>query len=238
MPGFTFDNKVSLGHVITVASLLATLAVAWQAMSSRVDAVEASDRRQDTRLEAYADPGYGWDVATIGYGHTSKAGPPQVMRGLRISAAEADSILRRDLATVEAVVRTLVKVPLSDNQFGALVSFVFNVGATAFAKSTLLRLLNKGDYAGAAGQFKRWNKSNGKVLKGLTRRRAAEAELFASASPVQPKDDLPGTPIPDEPTLPRTESPMGRIVGLIIAALVSLGMIIAAWLNWGGGNSP
>ena len=52
MPGFTFDNKVSLGHVITVASLLATIAVAWQAMSSRVDAVEASDKRQDSRLEA------------------------------------------------------------------------------------------------------------------------------------------------------------------------------------------
>lgn len=135
------------------------------------------------RLKAYADPGYGWDVATIGYGHTSAAGGLKVTPGLTITDAEAETILRRDLEVVEARVRSLVKMPITDNQFGALVSLAFNIGGRAFADSTLLRLLNAGDYAGAAGQFKRWNKSNKKVLKGLTRRRADEAALFQKTPP-------------------------------------------------------
>lgn len=130
------------------------------------------------RSEAYADPGYGWKVATIGYGHTNNAGPPVVLKGMTISEAEALRILENDLAGVEVQVREAVTVPLNDNQFGALVSFAFNCGAGALRKSTLLKKLNRGDYIGAADEFLKWNKSNKKVLAGLTKRREAERALF------------------------------------------------------------
>jgi GH24 family phage-related lysozyme (muramidase) len=78
-------------------------------------------------------------------------------------------------------VEALVETPLTDNQFGALVSFTFNLGRGNLAKSTLLRKLNGGDYDGAAIEFNKWNKAGGKVLAGLVARRAAEAELFQTA---------------------------------------------------------
>jgi lysozyme len=83
-----------------------------------------------------------------------------------------------DLRESEQAVDYLVKVPLTDNQRGALVSFVFNVGAGNFRASTLLKKLNIRDYDGAADEFPRWNKARGKVLIGLKRRRADEAKLF------------------------------------------------------------
>lgn len=136
------------------------------------------------RLEAYPDAGYGWDRATIGYGHTSQAGPPAVYRGMKITAAEADAILRADLKKFEGFVTSAVHVPLNQNQFDALVSFTFNLGPGNLRSSTLLRKLNSGDYAGAAAEFPKWNKSNGKVKPGLVKRRADEQALFRS--PVAP----------------------------------------------------
>ena len=122
------------------------------------------------RLEAYLCPAKVW---TIGYGHTKTAKP-----GMRITEGGAEALLRHDLEWVESTINKNVKVPLTQNQYDALASFIYNVGAGAFRKSTLLRLLNQGDYDGAAGQFQRWNKAGGKVLRGLTRRRQAEAEKF------------------------------------------------------------
>lgn len=177
------------------------------------------------RTNAYADAGYGWDRATIGYGHTSQAGPPKVSKGMKISEAEAELILRRDLEAVEKAVRSLVKVPLTDNQFGALVSFTFNVGNGAFKDSTLRRLLNAGDYSGAAAQFKRWNKSNGKVLKGLVRRREDEAALFRSEG------------VAETPPLPPADAPAAAkpgFVAVVIAALIALGGAIWAFFQNGG----
>ena len=138
------------------------------------------------RLEAYPDAGYGWDRATIGHGHTSQAGPPVVTRGMKITAADADAILRADLVKFEQAVTKAVNVPLTQPQFDALVSFTFNLGPGNLGKSTLLRKLNAGDYAGAAAEFPKWNKSNGKVLAGLTRRRADERALFLSSAPARP----------------------------------------------------
>jgi len=97
-----------------------------------------------------------------------------------ITAATAEGILQRDLERVAAQVEPLLKVPVTANQFGALVSFAFNCGVAALCSSTLLRLLNLGDYEGAAGQFERWNKGGGKILAGLVARRAAERALFLS----------------------------------------------------------
>src|SRR5688572_27999877 len=101
------------------------------------------------RLDAYPDPAHGWTVPTISYGHTSAAGAPKVYQGLRITTQQAGDILRRDLEAVERQVRSAVNVPLNENQFGALVSFTFNLGPGNLGKSTLLRRLNAGDYAGA-----------------------------------------------------------------------------------------
>ena len=130
------------------------------------------------RLKAYPDPGTGGDPWTIGYGHTALAGPPVVKRGMTVTAEQAEAILRADVEKFAVGVSKLIKVALNENQFGALVSFAFNVGLGNFAKSTLLKKLNAGDYAGAADQFPKWTKAAGKVLPGLVKRRAAERALF------------------------------------------------------------
>ena len=129
------------------------------------------------RSNWYLDPVGVW---TIGYGHTDSAGSPKysTSKGLKLTEAEATAILARDLARYEADVTRLVKVPLNENQFGALVSFTYNLGAGNLASSTLLRKLNAGDYTGAAGEFPKWVKAGGKTLNGLVRRRAAEQALF------------------------------------------------------------
>ena len=121
-------------------------------------------------LKAYRCPA---GVPTIGYGHTAG-----VAMGQTITQQQADDYLRRDVRQFERAVARLVTVPLTQGQFDALVSFAFNLGEGALAQSTLLRLLNAGDYAGAAAQFERWNKAGGRVLPGLVRRRAAERALF------------------------------------------------------------
>jgi len=135
-------------------------------------------RHEGVRLAAYRDAAGVW---TIGYGHTAAAGPPVPAAGLTITAAEADAILGRDLARFEAAVSRLVTVALSQSEFDALVSFAFNVGEGALGRSTLLRKLNAGDRAGAAAEFGRWNKAGGRVLAGLTRRRAEERAVFLGA---------------------------------------------------------
>jgi lysozyme len=129
------------------------------------------------RLNAYADVG---GTVTIGYGHTG----PDVRMGMVIDEAQADQWLRQDIAFAAQAVDRLVSVPLSAYQRDALISFVYNVGANAFAKSTLLRKLNAGDYAAVPAELARWNKAGGKVVEGLVNRRAAEAGLWAKGEPV------------------------------------------------------
>lgn len=122
------------------------------------------------RLEAYKCPAGIW---TIGYGHTKGVKDGQI-----ITQEQAEEFLREDLRIFEQAVESCVKVPLSQNQFDALVSFCYNCGSGALKTSTLLRLLNEGKYKDASEQFLRWNKAGGKVLAGLTRRREEERELF------------------------------------------------------------
>lgn len=122
------------------------------------------------RLEAYLDTG---GVPTIGYGHT---------RGVRIGDTitedQADRYLVDDLSDAERAVERYVAVPLNSNQFSALVSFTYNLGAGQLSESTLLRMLNDGYYQGASDQFKRWVYDDGVRLDGLVRRREAEQRLF------------------------------------------------------------
>lgn len=132
---------------------------------------QAIKTAEGLRLTAYKDGGGVW---TIGYGHTGA----DVREGLTISLPEAERILTHDLRVAEGHVNSAVQVKLTQNQFDALVSFVYNVGGGAFKTSTLLKLLNTGDYEGAANQLLRWNKDNGKTIQGLTNRRHEERELF------------------------------------------------------------
>ena len=127
------------------------------------------------RLEAYKCPAGIW---TIGYGHTSAAGAPEVKPGMVITKQEANDILIRDLVKYENAVDRLVKVPLTQNQFDALVSFTFNVGEGALAKSTLLKKLNAGNYDAVPAELMKWTKGGDKELPGLVRRRRAEAAMW------------------------------------------------------------
>uniref|UniRef100_UPI001B316D19 lysozyme n=1 Tax=Pantoea ananas TaxID=553 RepID=UPI001B316D19 len=97
-----------------------------------------------------------------------------------ITGEQADKYLREDLLVAELTINTNVKVKLTQNQFDALASFVFNLGSGNFVKSTLLKKLNAGDIAGAADEFGKWVNAGGKKLAGLVKRRAAEREVFIS----------------------------------------------------------
>ncbi|ENV08995.1 MULTISPECIES: lysozyme [Acinetobacter] len=130
---------------------------------------------EDLVLTAYDD---GVGVWTIGFGTTVFPNGVKVKRGDTCTKAQAMTFFQHDLQRFEAAVNSVVKVPVSQNQFDALVSLTYNIGETAFKKSTLLAKLNKGDFIGAADQFKVWNIGGGKVMKGLERRRAAERNLF------------------------------------------------------------
>lgn len=123
-------------------------------------------------LEKYRDAVGKW---TIGYGHLIL---PNENFPQALSKVEAEDLLRADLGTTERGIHRLVTVDLNQNQFDALVAFAFNVGLGNLQNSTLLRLLNQGQYQEAADQLPRWNKAGGKILAGLTRRRDAERALF------------------------------------------------------------
>jgi lysozyme len=126
------------------------------------------------RATAYICPA---GVVTVGYGTTRIKGNA-VQLGTTITTDEADVLLEEDLKKFEDAVNQNVRVEITQNQFDALVAFVYNVGAGNFKKSTLLKKINAEDFTVAADEFLKWNKAGGKVLKGLTRRRTAERELF------------------------------------------------------------
>ena len=122
------------------------------------------------KLTAYKDSVGVW---TIGYGHTRSA-----RQGMVITQAQADELLALDVATHASGVYKALQVKLEQHQFDAVVSLAFNVGVSAVRNSTLLKMINRGDVKPAAAQFDRWNKAGGKVLAGLTRRRAAERKMY------------------------------------------------------------
>jgi len=113
---------------------------------------------------------------TIGYGHVIKKGENFSL----VDKKTAENMLRKDVKTAERAVEDNVKVALTKNQYDALASFVYNIGANAFINSTLLRELNSGNYTSAANQFDRWVYAGGKISRGLANRRAEEKKLFLS----------------------------------------------------------
>ena len=122
------------------------------------------------RLKAYTDSVGVW---TIGWGHTGK----NVHPGMIITQAQADAILIHDLASCEALVSPLITITLSDEQMGAIIDFAYNLGVGDLAKSTLLKKIKSSDPT-ASDEFLRWNRAGGRILKGLSDRRAAEQALF------------------------------------------------------------
>lgn len=132
--------------------------------------LELIKKYEGCRLLAYKCPAGVW---TIGYGHTAG-----VKSGMAITKADAERLLLQDLKRFEEGVEALVKVPLTSNQFSALVSFAFNCGLAALRSSTLLKKLNAGDLNGAAREILRWDKVNKKPVEGLTKRRKEEQKLF------------------------------------------------------------
>lgn len=163
------------------------------------------------KLKAYRDVA---GVLTIGYGSTGM----HVKSGMVISEKQAETLLKKDLDRFEKAVDESVNVPLTDNQFGALVSFSFNVGVTAFKGSTLLKKLNAGDYDSVPVQLSRWNKAGGAVVQGLVNRRAAEAGLWAAGSFVS---SAPVQAVVSKPNILSSENV--AVAGTLISSIASVG---------------
>lgn len=125
-------------------------------------------------LQAYPDPATSGEPWTIGVGHTGGVKP-----GDTCTMEEAMQWLKEDVAEAEEVINRVVRVELSQDQFDALVSLVFNIGGGNFERSTLLKKINALNFDGASDEFPRWNRAAGRVLAGLTKRRLAESRLFS-----------------------------------------------------------
>ncbi len=159
--GFKLENSVSGSRVISV---------------NGYEIIKASEGFQST---AYLDTGGVW---TIGYGTIKYPNGMRVKKGDTCTKVQAEQWLKNDCQWVDACLDQYVKVPVNQNQFDALASFVYNVGETAFVKSTMLKLLNSTNYAGTAAQFDKWVYDNGKKIQGLVNRRMREKELFLEAA--------------------------------------------------------
>jgi len=179
--------------------------------------------RSDGKIQAYVCPAGHW---TIGWGTTKG-----VYRGQIITKEEADALFLADLEMFENAVNRLVKVDLTQNQFDALVSFVYNLGEGAFAKSTLLKRLNSGQFEEVPEQLMRWNKARVKgvlqPLRGLTRRRAAEAALFSV------NEDLGGDGV-ILPSLPEAKQPKPKVKSRKFWGTITAG--ITAVTSWATSN--
>ena len=138
-------------------------------------AIDLIKNFEGCRLSAYFCPAH---VPTIGYGHTSDVTDDDVANGLTITQDQADQFLADDLAHFADGVDRLIQFDATQNERGSLISFAYNLGLGSLQKSTLLRLANSDDLAGAADQFLAWCHADGRVMAGLVRRRAAERALF------------------------------------------------------------
>lgn len=140
-------------------------------MECKLRAIKILKELEGCKLQAYKDTG---GVMTIGYGHTGRDLPEQ------ITLEDACVILEDDLERIFMQILPSIKVKLNDNQMAACLSFAFNVGASAFKKSTLLTKINASDFKGALAEFPKWVYDNGTFVKGLQNRRHKEMELFSA----------------------------------------------------------
>lgn len=168
------------GHIYAMDNLLDAFGVPRESAGRKIGpkGIALVKEFEGCELTAYPDPGTGGDPWTIGWG-TTRIDGRAVRRGETITQARADALLEQDLAKyADDVAKALGDAPTTQNQFDALVSFHYNTGA--IGRATLTKLHKAGDFAAAKAEFARWNKSGGRVMAGLTRRRAAEAALYSS----------------------------------------------------------
>jgi lysozyme len=125
------------------------------------------------RLESYRCPANKWTISVGVCG-------PHVTEGMKITQAESDELFAATLRTFELAINKLITAPVSQNQFDAIISLVYNIGLGNFQRSTLLRLLNQGRHRDAVLEFTRWSFANGQQMPGLLRRRRAEMAMFVS----------------------------------------------------------
>jgi len=180
--------------------------------------IELIKEFEGLRLRAYLCPA---GVPTIGYGTTVYPTGRKVQMGEQITAEQAEEYLRSDLRAFERNAESMLRVSVNENQFAALVSFSYNVGSQALQRSTMLRFINDNRFADAAGEFARWNMAAGKPLAGLTRRRAAERELFLKPVAIQPLPDVGDFPPMQPVAAIHTDKPMAPIVAALLPSLIS-----------------
>lgn len=184
----------------------------------------------DGRFQAYLDKIASPPVWTLYAGLTKG-----IREGMIVTEAQGDAMVRKELNIYEDAIERLVTVPLTGNQFSALTCLVYNIGVGAFAKSTLLKVINQGRQDKVPEQWLRWNKAGGKTIKGLARRRTAELALFLEPDEIEavvPPDPMPQRVEPANPTATQViqKSPTAQvsILGLILTGIQQ------AW-NWGFG---
>jgi len=169
------------------------------------------------KLSSYRCPANVW---TIGYGHTSAAGVPEVKDGMKITQKQADDILFDDLVKYETAVYGMVKQPLTQHQFDVLVDFAYNAGVGALQKSTLLKKVNAAQFDDVPAELAKWTKGGGKVLPGLVRRCQARSAWWVSGEPHDEQEQR----VEPDPVPVRTmmESKQGN-AAIITAGLGGLG---------------
>jgi lysozyme len=168
-------GKMTDANLMLLGGLGALLLIAGIYMSSQ----SLIKKFEGLNLNAYQDVAGIW---TIGYGHKIVPTDPYYPYGQiqSITQQQADDLLKADTNAADNAIGQYVTVPLTKNQYDALESFIYNVGVTAFANSTLLAKLNGGDYQGAADEFTKWVHANGEVVPGLVARRQEEQQTFLS----------------------------------------------------------
>ncbi|TCB50944.1 lysozyme [Acinetobacter sp. ANC 4779] len=189
---FDFLRKISGGkltqkQVEAADKLIATacddlndmLGIAIDEMHISPSGIDLICNFEGLRLEAYDD---GVGIWTIGFGTTKYPDGVRVKKGDSCTLEQAKACMQSDLKAFEQTVNEAVRVPLTQNQFDALVSLTYNIGTTAFKNSTLVKRLNEENYKGAADQFEVWVNASGKRMQGLVNRRAVEKALFLKSS--------------------------------------------------------
>lgn len=175
-------NEFKVKNKLSQPNMIGKTTIEW--LSRKVTVINQAGldlikKYEGFRGSAYLDP---VKIPTIGYGATYYQNGRKVKMGDVITKKEAEKLLLDTVSNFATEVSALVTVPLSGNQFSALVSFAFNVGIGAFKTSTLLQLLNKGKYGLAANEFLRWDRAGNRVLAGLTKRRKEESDLFLDSN--------------------------------------------------------
>lgn len=155
------------------------------------------------KLTAYRCPA---GILTIGYGHTSAAGAPEVKEGMTITQEDANRILAADMVKFERDVDSLVKVELTQHQFDVLVDFCYNAGKGNLASSTLLKCVNAKQFDRIPTELQKWTRGGGKVLPGLVRRRNAESDWWTTgAKPVEEQEQRVTPDVPEVKTMAQSK---------------------------------